>query len=577
MTRAVRLAAGLLLWTAAVVWLTWPLAARITTHLPNTAVASPFDSLFVAWALSHESRALVTNPRTLPDGNIYHPARRALFYGEAGFGATPYFMPAFLLTGNPILALNVVFLTGLVLTAATLHLLAKRLTGSALAGVVAGATFVTTPWVLRAWVPAAPNYAVLQYFPLILLLSAHPALPLGRAAWLVALVVLQGLSSPYVAASLLAPLGLLGVVRLVRRRSRAAGGRLLAVVGIAAPILVAAYSGYLLVRLDNPQLQEQTVWPLQATSPAPWIGPFGREAPTGLTPAAFALIGAGIIARAVRRRRDGSAPRDVAWRLGAFWATAGFVLAIRPHAHWRESLLAFPQSIAAQLTPVYTMLRIPERLGIGALMGLAVLAGVAFAECTVPLARRRDGGVPRRVAATGALVLVLCALYWSAEARRPGPWTPARYGLFRPVGQDAPLLAVVRDSTGPLLELPAENVWAQAGAVYRSIYHGRPLLNGYSGYWPAGFPERMALARRLPDPSALDELSRTTGLRQILVHTASCRPEERAAWTALADAGGNQDLALVARDGADVLFATRRSSAPRARLERDPGEREGDR
>ena len=28
----------------------------------------------------------------------------------------------------------------------------------------------------------------------------------------------------------------------------------------------------------------------------------------------------------------------------------------------------------------------------------------------------------------------------------------------------------------------------QAEAMYRSSAHGRPLLNGYNGYFPAGFP-----------------------------------------------------------------------------------------
>jgi hypothetical protein len=119
-------------------------------------------------------------------------------------------------------------------------------------------------------------------------------------------------------------------------------------------------------------------------------------------------------------------------------------------------------------------------------------------------------------------------------------------------------------------------------------------LNGYASYWPTGFPQRLALACRLPDPEALAALRRETGLAMILVHLNAlgdprparppykCPPcvwvgppdpltpvgsEERALWLALADHGG-AGLQLVARDGDDLLFAVTQPSAeppPRAR------------
>jgi hypothetical protein len=90
--------------------------------------------------------------------------------------------------------------------------------------------------------------------------------------------------------------------------------------------------------------------------------------------------------------------------------------------------------------------------------------------------------------------------------------------------------------------------------MYRSIFHWRPLLNGYSGYWPAGFRERMELATRLPDAAALEALRRETGLTTLLVHAGDVGPERRATWLALAERG-IPTLRLVARDGDDLLFA----------------------
>jgi hypothetical protein len=89
--------------------------------------------------------------------------------------------------------------------------------------------------------------------------------------------------------------------------------------------------------------------------------------------------------------------------------------------------------------------------------------------------------------------------------------------------------------------------------MYRSIYHWRPLLNGYDSYWPVGFPERMTLANQLPASEALGELRRETGLRTILVHTAEMSAEQRAAWLGVAQ-GGLPGLQLAGREGDDLLF-----------------------
>src|SRR5439155_1299480 len=108
-----RLAAAIVplaLYCVAVVWLTWPLAAHLRTHLPSTEVACSFDTLLIAWVLAWQTHALATAPLHFAQANIYHPARHALFYCEAGVGALPYFAPAFLLTGSPALALNVTLL-----------------------------------------------------------------------------------------------------------------------------------------------------------------------------------------------------------------------------------------------------------------------------------------------------------------------------------------------------------------------------------------------------------------------------------------------------------------------------------
>jgi hypothetical protein len=56
-------------------------------------------------------------------------------------------------------------------------------------------------------------------------------------------------------------------------------------------------------------------------------------------------------------------------------------------------------------------------------------------------------------------------------------------------------------------------------AMYRGIDNWRPLLNGYSSYYPREFKEHMALASRLPERAALEALRRSTGLETIVIES----------------------------------------------------------
>src|SRR5262245_24670064 len=122
---------GLLaVYVALTVWRTWPLATRLTTHVPDAS----FDALFPLWALAYETHALTTGPLRFPDANIYHPAPGTAFYGPTTLGTVPLFAPTFLLTGNPFLAINLTIIGAIALSALGLHLVVRRMTGSHLGG-----------------------------------------------------------------------------------------------------------------------------------------------------------------------------------------------------------------------------------------------------------------------------------------------------------------------------------------------------------------------------------------------------------------------------------------------------------
>jgi hypothetical protein len=554
-------AAWLGAYLGAVLWLTWPLAAHLTTHLPRTHLICDFDQRQMIWALAWTSHRLVTDPLHLFDANIYHPLPHTLLYAEAGFGALPFFLPTYLATGDATLAANVMFLGSLALTAWGLHLLVAHWTGRAGAGVVAATTFLLTPWTLWTWAPGALNYAVLQWAPLVVWLAASESPSRRRTIALGLVLAAQGATSPYVAAGMLAPVGVLAVARLARARTRASGVALLGALGLAVGLLLVVYGGYAWVRWREPTMAANTWWPggffKEFAFPADLF--FARHRPNAIPLAMFVLIAAGAVCAIVRRRA-----RATPWRQGLLWTVVGMCVSLPPTLvlfGWRTTL---PHVALLQHTPLFDLMREPQRLAVGALFGLAILAGAAFAEIAGVLGRLRLR--PALAEAALAAVVLVGAQFTYVNS----VWPPADFGIrllpfwypIAPTGFPGPAIVdELRRRDGTLLELPAEGSWqiptvtANAQAMFESTAHWRPLVNGYGGYYPGGFRETLALAGRLPDADALDQLRRRTDLALILVRGDAASPEQRAAFEALADAHGGPDLRLLVRDGTDLLFA----------------------
>jgi hypothetical protein len=542
------------------------------------------------WSAGRWRTKVGRSPRglaSLPSAGSFHPAPRSLFYGEAAFGALPYFAPPFLATGNPTLALNLLFFGSVALTAIAIHLVTWRWTASHVAGLVAACTFLTTRWVLWTWTPGAPNYAVVFYLPWIILLASRPSLGPAALAGLGGLVVLQGLVTPYYAVMTLVPLGMLALGRSLRATTRAAGIRMLGMLAAAAVVLALAYRPYLHTRLDNPELATQTAyvavgWPRsQALSLGTLLSATG---PLGVSIAALALVAFGAVLRLARPDGVGRVPRS-AWVHATFWAAVGVWLSRPPLVDLAGMTVPLPQYFVwGALT---SLVRDVQRLGVAGLVGLSMLSGIAFAEC----AHRLRSWRPPALGVVGGFAAAFLAWTYGgyADGRMPPGGVPQRslpkaYPTLAAPAPASGLSVELSRPGGPLLELPAATMRDHARAMYASIFHRRKVLNGYASYWPIGFPERMALVCRLPDPDAVALLREETGLELILVHLGGraflddagawlpygCRTplgagrpsqrdveriaaDKRAAWTAAVN-GRVRNLELVGRDGTTFLF-----------------------
>jgi hypothetical protein len=253
---------------------------------------------------------------------------------------------------------------------------------------------------------------------------------------------------------------------------------------------------------------------------------------------AFALVLAAFLASATCadfwRRRSPAAFYTLA--AAAMWA-----LSWGPHPRLAGTPILFrgPYALLLRL-PGLSEVRVPARFGMLLVLCLAVAAAIAFARFTATLSGRMRGVLATLVAAA------VIAESWPALTLADAA---------------TPIQALQRsDLVGPVIELPLGESWLDAPAQFRGIVHGRPVVNGYSGYAPPHY-HLLSTALRLNDGDVLTGLTSTTPLVVVLN-----RREEIERWRRLVD---SRQAERVATEGEFEIYRMPLDSRPRAR-ESDP-------
>jgi len=507
----------LVVYSAATLYLTWP--------LPSTAASAIWkggrgmfaqryraDMLLMIWILRWDLHALATNPLGLFDANIFHPAPRTLATTEHLLGQLPLYAPAFLLSGNPVLAFNLVMLASFVLAAFFMHILVFAWTRSAAASYAAGLAFAFAPWRLSNGL-GRTHLLQVQYFPLLLLLLDRAA-STGLLRWslLAALVLaIQTLCTYYAGYQAFA-------IALIFAGAMLVNGEL----GrreIAAVALTFAFALLVVVPLTVPYLLNRATgtlgfeWTENAQMFAERAGKLGHVLSVyvgagTLMVASLALLGLPLF-RSSRRIKARVAS------LAAIVVVA-LLLARGPTPLFFESFV--PWDWLAKVVPGLQNFRAPARFGSMVSFGMAGLAGLAVAGMQTLLRRWRAGSTIELVAAGAALLVILMPTAERPDLRAwpvpVGSEVPAAYRWLAAHGEGRPLLELPIPSTLREASMPAL-------AMYFSTYHWLPLLNGYSGYAPQSYPFLMNYAEQLPNAEALRLLVDCTGLRWILLHRPS--------------------------------------------------------
>jgi hypothetical protein len=191
---------------------------------------------------------------------------------------------------------------------------------------------------------------------------------------------------------------------------------------------------------------------------------------------------------------------QAAWRNrspSAFYLAAVFVsivMAMGPYPRafririWDHS----PYLGLMAVVPGFTGLRVPARFTLIAVLCLAILTGLVLARLHFTKAWRE-----RLV--YGAILGALLFETWP--------------GWFRLV--DLPAAGPDLSTASTVLELPLSRTQG-LDAMYRATLHGRPLMNGYSGYFPPA-PDVLGVCFYRFDEECLDRMRRVIGPMDMMI------------------------------------------------------------
>src|SRR5688572_28903530 len=261
----------------------------------------------------------------------------------------------------------------------------------------------------------------------------------------------------------------------------------------------------------------------------PWrLEPFGirlLSVANPIKPLTFSLVLALLLALTSPALRRAHGRRSVI----GFYAVAGFVM-------WLLSLGPVPTLMGQTIMhrgpyallmylPGFNALRVPARFWMTVTLCLAVIGAIVFARLTERLGRMS-------LAALFIVAFGVLADTWMS--RMPLAAAPKTFAALE-----------CGKAGGPIVELPLGDTYPDVAAMYRQMSHGRPLVNGYSGYFPPHYAA-LRFGLMLRDHDMLTELA-ARGITDILVDRAT-------------DADGRWDQYVASHSGAALVCTAGKQS-----------------
>jgi hypothetical protein len=519
----------LLLYVLLAVAMTYPLAFRLTDAVVNYG-----DPLLNTWIIAWDIHALETQPLHLFDANNFYPYRNTLAYSENLLTTALLAAPWMWLTGNPVLAHNVLTLLSFALGGYCACLLIERLTDSLWGGIVGGFVFafahyrlgqishiqLLTSW----WTPLALHYLErffserrnrdIACFAACFIAQAWATIYLG--------IFLAGAVVLYILYCLLTNRDLLDAWSVW---VRLAGVGL--VIAVALGLLYVPYSQAREV-VGTRELDGQNGAALKdylSAYPGSLSGRLKGLEPVQESPEHTLFPGFVCLALALWGLLKGHGN----WRKMGFYLALGLislVFSLGPHLHLTRDqpplLEGLPYAIVYRYVPFITTIRVPARLSLLVMLSLAVLTG--FGAGALPSGSRQRRWICYGLVAAG-LVADYLAVPTALVPIEVGTDVPSVYRWLEGRDSDTVIFefptAESPDITGDEVSIPR-----LSRHQYFSVYHWRRLTMGYSGFYPPLFWKSLKHGLHFPSHESLAYL-RGLGVRYLLIHEDELSPDQR--------------------------------------------------
>ena len=513
---------------ALAVFMTWPLAPGLARLGRTTTM----DGLYGIWNVAWVAHAIVSRPTTLFDANIFYPHRDTLAYSESNVVAGVVAIPAWLLTHNAYAAHNTALLFAFASTFLGTWLLARHLSGHAIAAGIAAILFAFCPFFYSH--SAHIQLLMAGGIPLSML-ALHRLVDTPSPARGVALGIAlagQALACAYYGIFAGLMVGYAVLFFAARRRLWRVPAFWTAVV------IAAATAGAIVLPFMLPYLEMQrgsgfvrslddarrysATWQSYLASPAHGHRPLlivarqlgwriGEVLFPGMLAIVLGAIGIAVSWRSDRREPASGSDRETLMLYGtlgalAVWGSFGPAAGL--------------YAVLYRIVPLFTFLRAPSRFGLLLAFVLAIFTSLALKRL-LPLAGRRAS------LAAGALAAVAIAELNVV----PFPWERAL-----PVSTNYTVLAAM--PRGAVAEFPfyGERIAYPLHAQYMvlSTTHWMPLVNGYSDYIPPDFPDTAFVLDSFPSNDTFAVLQKHR-VRYIGVHWDMYGPRAEEIRTKLKD------------------------------------------
>ena len=520
------------LYAAVAAVVTWPLVAHLTDGITRGAEPVNTVPLFNLWTLRWNQAAIAEGFRHYWDAPLFHPELGGFALSEPQPLTGLVFAPLALVTGNPVLALNLVLLAGLVVNGLAGHRLARTLGAAPVPAAVTGGLAVALPF-------AAVQLGVLQLvmvWPLFLLVDAvirwAPEGGRRRAAliglWLATAFLTCGYYGLF-AAVVLGPATLVFVRRSWFSRARALD--IAVALGVFAVLAGPFLVGQARITADYSR-SEETIeglsataadfWRLPDESPLGGVLPLPTDAEGGhaLYPGtvllALAVAGLVVAARAVGDDEDSAGRR----RRLTFLVVAVILSRIVSLGLNLDLFGVEPYEGLRRFVPGFESLRSPFRADVLTQVLLVALASFAL-DAAWRWLRPAEGRTRVPLAAGAVLGVAVVGLALAETGVMPSPvhtvdrstpdWA-AYLDDHPPDGGGEPVLA--------FLPFPEDG---RAASYEPTVEHMIDVLdadattvNGYSGLFPEPYNALEGPAREYPDYRA-DEMMAELGVDAVVV------------------------------------------------------------